>query len=72
MPDVDGDAQRFVAVAFDAFQLAFAHTDAEPATFRGLGAGVGRADPPGMGQRRVDQVFKKGAAVAETLLGMAG
>ena len=70
--DINGDAQRLVAVALDRFQLALAHADRQAAAFGRFGGGVGRAQLFGVAQRGIDQVFKKVAVVAETGFGLAG
>ena len=65
LPYIDGNTQRFVAVAFDIFKLALAHTDRQAAAFRGLGSGVGGTEFFGMCQGGVNQVFKKITVKAE-------
>jgi hypothetical protein len=63
-------AQRLVAVAFHVFQLTFAHTDRQAATFRRLGTRVGGTQLFGVVQGDVDQLFKMVTRVAEAVVGM--
>src|SRR5450830_816409 len=65
VPQVHGHPQRLVAVAFDVFKLALAHTHTEPAALGGLRASVGGTQLERMRQGGVHQVFKGFSGVAE-------
>ncbi len=56
---VNGYAQRFVAVALHIFQLALAHRNRQAAAFGRFGAGVAGTQLFGVGNGRINQFFKK-------------
>ena len=67
LPNVDGDAQRLVAVALDVFKLALTHTNRQATALGRLSSGVGSTQFFSVRQCRVHQIFKKITAVAEPL-----
>ena len=67
--DINRHTQRFVAVAFDVFQIAFSNGNAQSVALRGFGSGVSCTYFFGMRERAVDQRLKLGTAVAETRKG---
>ena len=64
--DINRDAQRFIAVAFNVFEFAFANRHAQTTALRSLGGGIGGAKPFSVVQCAVNLGFELDAAVAES------
>jgi hypothetical protein len=66
LSQVDGHAERLVAVALHVLQLALAHRHAQARALGHLGRRIDRAQLPGVAERQVHQVFELAPRVLET------
>ena len=64
---IDRDADCFVAVALDVFQLALAHRDRQAGALAHLGRSIGGTQGLGDGQRVVDDLLELLAVIGKTL-----
>mmetsp|Transcript_39161 Transcript_39161/g.91872 ORF Transcript_39161/g.91872 Transcript_39161/m.91872 type:complete len:297 (+) Transcript_39161:1012-1902(+) len=70
LAEVDGHAERLVAIALDVLELAQPRGDRQPAAFRHLGTGIAGAQSFRLGKRVFDPLLELFGAVGETVLGL--